>query len=89
LSKNSRIVLLADERDILHFTASPDLRVFEYLKKTTRSTAVIFEQAIGLAEKLVGSTGSIGIRICKEPFCRNLLKRFRKPLVFTSANITG
>lgn len=83
------IVLVAEERDVLQYTAAPDLAVFDYLKQTLKPTTVIYEGAIGLAANLTGKDGSIGIRICNEPFCRQLLKRFRKPLVSTSANISG
>ncbi len=83
------IVLLADERDLLQYVASPDLAVFDYLAQCTKPTTVIYEGAIGLAGNLVGENGSIAIRLCKEDFCRHLLKRFRKPLVSTSANISG
>ena len=83
------IVLVADERDVLQYTASPDLAVFDYLQTVVKPTTVIYDGAIGLAGNLTGADGSIGIRICAEPFCRQLLKRFRKPLVSTSANISG
>ena len=83
------IVLVADERDVLQYTAAPDLAVFDYLEMQKKPTTVIYEGAIGLAANLVGSDGSIGIRICKEPFCKHLIKRFRKPIVSTSANISG
>jgi L-threonylcarbamoyladenylate synthase len=44
---------------------------------------------LGLADNLVGNDGSIAIRICRDIFCRHLLKRFRKPIVSTSANLSG
>ena len=50
---------------------------------------MIYEGAIGLADNLVGKDGSIAIRICNEQFCKHLIKRFRKPIVSTSANISG
>lgn len=83
------IALVADERDILQYVAAPDLAVFGYLQQAAKPTTVIYEGAIGLADNLTGEDGSIGIRICKEEFCRHLLKRFRKPIVSTSANISG
>ncbi len=83
------IVLLADERDVLQYVAGADLSVFDYLQQTSKPTTVIYEGAIGLADNLIGSDGSIAIRLCQEPFCRYLLKRFRKPIVSTSANISG
>ena len=42
-----------------------------------------------MAENLLAEDGSIGIRLVKEEFCRHLLKRFKKPIVSTSANISG
>jgi len=87
--EKAMIVLVADERDVLKYVASPDLSVFGYLEGATKPTTVIYDNAIGLAENLVGKDGSIAIRICEEPFCKHLLKRFRKPVVSTSANISG
>lgn len=83
------IVLVADEREVLKYVAAPDLRVFDYLQEMKKPTTVIYNGAIGLAENLTGADGSIAIRICQDEFCKHLLKRFRKPLVSTSANISG
>jgi L-threonylcarbamoyladenylate synthase len=83
------IVLVAGEKDILNHVAAPDLQVFDYLEKTKKPTTVIYDGAIGLADNLIGNDGSIAIRICNDEFCRHLIKRFRKPIVSTSANISG
>lgn len=85
----SLIVLVADERDILQYVAAPDMAVFDYLDQQAKPVTVIYSHAIGLAENVLAADGSAGIRICKDNFCRHLLKRFRKPLVSTSANISG
>ncbi len=87
--EKAMIVLAAEERDVLQYVAAVDLQVFDYLDKAAKPTTVIYEGAIGLAENLVAADGSIAIRICKEEFCRHLIKRFRKPIVSTSANISG
>jgi L-threonylcarbamoyladenylate synthase len=85
----SFVVLVADESDILRYTASPDLEVFNYLEKVTKPTTVIYDHAIGLAENAIADDGSIAIRIVKDDFCRHLIKRFRRPLLSTSANLSG
>ena len=85
----SLIVLVADERDVLQYVSAVDLSVFDYLESQSRPTTVIYPGAIGLAENLVSEDGSVGIRIVNDEFCRHLIKRFRKPLVSTSANISG
>lgn len=88
-SAKSMIVLLADERDIIQYVAGTDLAVFDYLDTVHKPTTVIYQGAIGLANNLVNEDGSIAIRIIKEDFCRHLIKRFRKPVVSTSANSSG
>ena len=87
--EKSLIVLVAAEKDILLYVSNPDLAVFDYLKSTHRPTTVIYEGAIGLADNLVSKDGSVAIRICHEEFCKQMIKRFRKPIVSTSANISG
>jgi L-threonylcarbamoyladenylate synthase len=85
----SMIVLLADPRDVIRYTSRPEPYITEYLEKTKKPTTVIYENALGLAENLISEDGSIAMRIVREDFCRHLIKRFRKPLVSTSANMSG
>ena len=83
------IVLVADETDVLKHVANTDLRVFDYVKQVHRPVTVVYDGAIGLADNLVGKDGSVGIRITNDTFCKHLVKRFRKPIVSTSANVSG
>ena len=85
----SMIVLMADERDVLKYTSGPDLRIFDFLRTVQKPTTVIYEGPVGLADNLTGPDGTIAIRLVEDPFCRHLIKRFRKPIVSTSANISG
>ena len=85
----SFVVLVTGERDILQYVAAPDLSVFDYLQTVQKPTTVIYENALGLAENVLADDGSVAIRICSDDFCRHLIKRFRKPVVSTSANISG
>lgn len=87
--EKAMIVLVADEREIMQYVAAPDLSLFDYLETTTKPTTVVYDGALGFADNLVGKDGSIAIRICSDEFCRHLIKRFRKPIVSTSANISG
>jgi L-threonylcarbamoyladenylate synthase len=82
------IVLVTDKRDVLRYIANPDLKVFEYLEEATKPTTVVYQGAIGLAENLTAKDGSIAMRICEDVFCKHLIKRFHKPVVSTSANIS-
>ncbi|KGI59586.1 Sua5/YciO/YrdC/YwlC family protein [Prevotella sp. DNF00663] len=55
----------------------------------TKPTTVILDEAVNLAPNLIAEDGSIALRITKEAFSRELCFRFQKPLVSTSANISG
>ncbi|HOZ83931.1 MAG TPA: L-threonylcarbamoyladenylate synthase [Niabella sp.] len=83
------IVLAATERDIIQHTAAVDLSLFDYLDTIEKPTTVIYENGLGFAENLLAADGSIAIRICDDAFCKALIKRFGKPIVSTSANISG
>jgi L-threonylcarbamoyladenylate synthase len=85
----SMIILVAEEKDILQYVAAPDLSVFDFIEQQSKPTTIIFENAIGLPDNLVSEDGSIAIRIVQDNFCRHLIKRLRKPIVSTSANISG
>jgi L-threonylcarbamoyladenylate synthase len=85
----SMIILVAEERDVLQYVAAPDIAVFDFIEEQTRPTTIIFEQAIGLPDNLIAEDGSVAIRIVRDEFCRHLIKRLRKPIVSTSANISG
>ena len=85
----SMIILLADERDINHYVAAPDPGIFDFIQEQDRPTTIILDHAIGLADNLLASDGSVAIRLVKDDFCRHLIKRLQRPIVSTSANISG
>ena len=87
--KKSMIVLLADERDILQYVTQPDPKVSDYIKGIHKPTTVIYDGAIGFGENLLPQDGSVAIRIVNDLFCKHLIKTFQKPIVSTSANISG
>ena len=85
----SLIVLMADQREILHYVTAPDLAVFDFIQQQSRPTTIVYENAIGFADNLLADDGSVAIRIVNDDFCRHLIKRLKKPIVSTSANISN
>ncbi len=83
------IVLLPSERDLIRYIAAPDLEIFPFLEGLGEPTTVVYENGLGVADSVLNEDGSIAIRVIKEDFCRHLLKRFKKPIVSTSANFHG
>lgn len=62
---------------------------WDLVEISTAPLTVIYPNAKNLAKNLIADDGSIGIRFTKEKFTNQLLQRFRRPLVSTSANISG
>lgn len=87
--EKSCILLIADPRDLLQYVSALDLSVFEYIENLDRPTTIIYDDVVGIADNLISADGSVAIRLVEEPFCRHLIKRLRRPLVSTSANISG
>lgn len=61
----------------------------ELLNVSDSPLTIIYPEGKNLAAGVCNEDKSVGIRICNEPFCNALITRFRKPLVSTSANISG
>lgn len=59
------------------------------MELATKPTTVIFDNAVNLAPNLIAENGSIAMRITNEEFSKELCYRFQKPIVSTSANISG
>ncbi len=85
----SFVVLVSSEKEVLKYTAATDLSVFDFLSQQKKPTTIVYENALGIAQNALANDGSAAIRICNESFCKTLLQRFKKPLISTSANLSG
>jgi L-threonylcarbamoyladenylate synthase len=85
----SMIILLEDESSLLKYTQQNRLFIYDYIKGINKPTTVIYDNAINLAPNLINVDGSIGIRMVKDDFCKTLIGAFGKPIVSTSANVSG
>lgn len=85
----SMLVLLDTPAKLQNYVSEiPDM-AWELIELTTKPLTIIYPGAKNLAENLVAEDGSIGIRITSEFFSKALCQQFRKPIVSTSANISG
>ncbi|MDO5663661.1 MAG: L-threonylcarbamoyladenylate synthase [Bacteroidia bacterium] len=71
-----------------YITEVPDI-AWNLIDLTDKPLTIIYDGAKNLATNLVAEDGSIGIRITAELFSAELCKQFRKPIVSTSANVSG
>ena len=70
------------------FSAIPDL-AWDLWDLSEKPTTLILDNPRNIAENLIAADKTLGVRIIKEPFCFKLLERMKKPIVSTSANISG
>jgi L-threonylcarbamoyladenylate synthase len=83
------IVLLdSPEKLQLYMKQVPDVAL-SLINQVTSPLTIIYPSATGLAKNVLASDGSVGIRITRDPFCMELCKTMDKPLISTSANISG
>ena len=66
----------------------PDI-AWDLIEVAEKPLTVIYSGARNLAPNLLGEDNSVGIRITSEAFSKKLCERFRRPIVSTSANISG
>lgn len=59
------------------------------LKNTKKPTTIIYYANQKLAKNLLAEDGSVAIRVCQTDFCQQLINKFGKPIISTSANISG
>ena len=82
------LVLLDDVGKLASYVEVPDV-AYELLEVNDKPMTIICPNAKNLAKNLIAQDRTIGIRITSEIFTKALLYRFRKPIVSTSANISG
>ncbi len=63
---------------------------YDIIEHATRPTTIIYDEPCSVANNLVGEDDTLAIRVVKDKiFCEKLIYKLRKPLVSTSANISG
>lgn len=84
------LIILVSSVSMLKKYVSISKKEIEIIKSTTKPTTIIYKNPIGLASNLVNKEdNTVAIRIVQDDFCRKLIKRLKKPIVSTSANISG
>lgn len=89
-SDNKAMLVLTDSPVKLETYVSeiPDI-AWDLIEVADKPLTIIYSNAKNLANNLLGEDGSVGIRVTNEEFSRKLCESFRKPLVSTSANVSG
>lgn len=88
-NKKSMLVLCADADMVVRYVDKAPAIAFEVMEMADSPLTAILPGARGVAANLIPEEGTLGVRIPDHEFCRRMLRKFGRPVVSTSANISG
>lgn len=88
--ESKSLIVLVDSLDMLKEHVLVPQKAIEILENTEKPTTIIYKNPKGIAQNIINKEdNTLAIRIVKNEFCESLIKVFGKPIVSTSANVSG
>lgn len=89
-SDSKALIVMIDTMAKLNYFVEevPDI-AFDFIELSTKPMTIIYDHGRNIANNLLSDDGSLAIRVSEERFSKTLCARLKKPLVSTSANISG
>ncbi len=88
-NKHAMLVLCPSADEIVRYVNRAPGIAFEVMEMATSPLTLILPGAVGVAKNLIPDEGTLGVRVPDHAFCQLLLRKLGRPLVSTSANISG
>lgn len=85
----SMIILLDTDNKLASYIQEVPELAYNLIEYAENPLTLIMPGARNISPALIANDGSVGIRVSNHPFCQGLIQRLRRPLVSTSANISG
>src|SRR6201994_3483658 len=85
----SMIILLDTDNKLESYIREVPAIAYELIEYAENPLTLVMPGARNISPALIAEDGSVGVRVAKHDFCQQLIQRLRKPLVSTSANISG
>lgn len=89
IDSKSMLVLMENAALLERYVDEVPEIAYDLIELTDKPLTIIYDGAKNLAKNLIAEDGSIGIRITTEAFSSDLIRRFKRPVVSTSANVSG
>lgn len=89
VDSKAMLVLIDDDKNIDRYVRDVPEMAYTLNEISEKPLTIIYDNAYNLAPNLLGDNNSVGIRVTKEAFSKALCRKFRRPVVSTSANISG
>lgn len=87
-ANKSLIILVETEKRLQDLVDVPEI-AWQIMDVSEKPVTIVYENPKNLPKELLAEDGSIGIRLVKNDFCKKLITKLNKPLVSTSANLSG
>jgi L-threonylcarbamoyladenylate synthase len=89
-AENRSLIILVNSVPMLErYVDNPPEVALQMAELSEKPMTIVYDRGRSLAEGVASGDGSVGVRVCGDPFCDALITGLRKPLVSTSANISG
>src|ERR1700712_1353910 len=85
----SMIILLDTENKLESYISDVNPLAYDLIEYAEHPLTLVMPGAKNISPALIAADGSVGVRVTNHEFCKQLIQRLRKPLVSTSANISG
>ena len=85
----SMIILLDNDNKLQSYINDVPELAYDLIEFAENPLTLVMPGAKNISPALIAADGSVGVRVSDHPFCQQLIQRLRKPLVSTSANISG
>jgi len=85
----SMLVLVENADRIGRYVKEVPEMAQELMEVSDKPITIIYPGAINLAPNLISADKTIGMRVVQDEFCQKLIAKLNRPLVSTSANISG
>lgn len=87
--EKSMILLVHNDNQLASYVREVPEVAYQLIELADRPLTIIYQQGKNIPNSVLATDGSVGIRVVDHAFCTALLQRFRKPIVSTSANLSG
>lgn len=85
----SLVVLVSSIEMLECYVKTIPTKALELIMNSKNPTTIVYDEPIGIAKNAIANNNTIAIRIASDLFCQNMINDFGKPIISTSANISG
>ena len=89
METKSLICLVSDYNMLNYYVEELPSTAYDILKYSNKPTTIIYDKPIRVSENLIASDNTLAIRIVENGFAHDVIKKLGRPIVSTSANLSG